>query len=324
MCKRNKLCLEEGKEMDISNILFVSPMYKELQVLIKNEVPGKSFRFIPEEELTQDDLSWADALVSFNLKADYDYNSVKWVHSLGAGVDRFLYKKEWNNEILLTRTICSFGQRIAEYCLSYILKDLQFHDTFHEQQQKKKWEQRTPKLIGSQKVLVYGTGEIGQMIAKVFSGLGVNVYGVSLSGKEKKYFTEVIKLDSHFSRLNEMNYVINTLPLTEMTEKLFNSSIFNQLSYAGFINVGRGASVDEGALLQALNDGNARFAVLDVFAQEPLPEDHPFWSHPRVQVTPHISAVTTANEGALCFLETLKNIEENKLLINKVDTKKGY
>ena len=310
--------------MDIRNILIVSPMYRELKLLIEKEVTDKSFRFISEGELTQDNLSWADALVSFNLKADYDYSTVKWVHSLGAGVDRFLFKKEWNEEVLLTRTICSFGQRIAEYCLSYILKDLQFHDTFREQKQQKKWEQRTPKLIGEQKVLVYGTGEIGQMIAKVFSGLGVDVFGVSLSGKQTAFFKEVIKLEDHFSQISEKNYIINTLPLTEQTEKLFDSSIFNKLSDVGFINVGRGASVDEGALLQALNENSVRFAVLDVFEHEPLPGNNPLWSHPRVQITPHISAVTTPNEGAACFLETLKNIDENKLLKNRVDTKKGY
>ncbi|MEH7009330.1 D-2-hydroxyacid dehydrogenase [Neobacillus niacini] len=310
--------------MNISNILLVSPMYKELKALIEKEAPHKTFRFVPEEELTQEDLSWADALVSFNLKADYDYSTVKWVHSLGSGVDRFLHKKEWNEEVLLTRTICSFGQRIAEYCLSYILKDLQLHDRFQEQQQHKNWQQCTPKLIGEQKVLVYGTGEIGQMIAKVFSGLGADVYGVSLSGTKKEYFHGVMKHESHFFRLNEMNYIINTVPLTEQTEKLFDGVIFNQLSNAGFINVGRGASVDEEALLQALTEKRVGFAVLDVFEQEPLPENNPLWSHPRVQITPHISAVTTPNEGAACFLETLKNIDENKPLTNKVDTKKGY
>lgn len=310
--------------MKIKNILLVSPIYRELQALIENVAPHKTFRFMPEEELSQEDLSWADALVSFNLKAEYDYSSVKWVHSLGAGVDRFLHKKDWNQEILLTRTICSFGQRIAQYCLSYILKDLQLHDRFKEQQQQKHWVQSTPKLIGEQKVLVYGTGEIGQMIAKVFSGLGVDLYGVSLSGKEKAGFKEVMSVDSNFSVLNEMNYVINTLPLTARTEKLFNSAIFNQLSNAGFMNVGRGASVDEAALLHALNENTVRFAVLDVFEQEPLPKSNPLWDHPRVQITPHISAVTTPSEGAACFLETLKNIEENKPLKNIVNTKNGY
>ncbi|MEH7249637.1 D-2-hydroxyacid dehydrogenase [Neobacillus niacini] len=310
--------------MNISNILIVSPMYKELSKIIEKEVLHKTFRFIPEEELIQDDLSWADALVSFNLKADYDYSHVKWVHSLGAGVDRFLYKKDWNEDILLTRTICSFGQRIAEYCLSYILKDLQFHDVFQEQQQQKKWVQHTPKLVAGQKVLVYGTGEIGQMIAKLCSGLGIEVYGVSLSGQEKAYFKEVMMVNSHFSRLNEMNYLINTLPLTEQTDMLLDETVFTQLSNAGFINVGRGASVNDGALIQALTDNHVKFAVLDVFSKEPLPENNPLWSHPRVQITPHISAVTTPQEGAACFLDTLKNIDENKPLKNIVDTAKGY
>lgn len=310
--------------MNIKNILVVSPMYKELRLFIEKEAPHKYFRFLPEEELSQNDLTWAEALVSFNLKADYDYSNVKWVHSLGAGVDRFLHKKDWNEEVLLTRTICSFGQRIAEYSLSYILRDLQLHDNFQKQQQQKSWKQRTPKLIANQKVLVYGTGEIGQMIAKVFSSLGVDVVGVSLSGTRKDYFKEILTLDSHFSRLSEMNYIINTLPLTEKTEKLFNHAIYNQLSNAGFFNVGRGASVDEEALLQALAENQVRFAVLDVFAHEPLPEKHPFWNNPRVQITPHISAVTTPEEGAACFLETLKNIDENRHLTNKVVTKKGY
>lgn len=310
--------------MKIKNILLVSPMYRELQTLIEKEAPNKNFRFMPEDELSQKDISWADALVSFNLKADYDYSTVKWVHSLGAGVDRFLHKKDWNQEILLTRTICSFGQRIAEYCLSYILKDLQQHDSFQAQQQQKKWVQSTPKLIGEQKVLVYGTGEIGQMIAKVFSGLGVEVYGVSLSGKEKAGFNEVMKIDAHFTVLNDTNYLINTLPLTEKTEKLFDGAIFSQLSNAGFINVGRGASVDEGSLFQALTNNKVKFAVLDVFEVEPLPESNPLWNHPRVQITPHISAVTTPTEGAACFLETLKNIDNDRSLTNRVDTKKGY
>ena len=310
--------------MNISKILVVSPMYKELQTIIEKEVPHKTFRFIPEDQMTQNDLNWADALVSFNLKADYDYSHLKWVHSLGAGVDRFLYKKDWNAEVLLTRTICSFGKRIAEYCLSYILRDLQFHEVFQQQQEQKNWKQQTPKLVSDQKVLVYGTGEIGQMIAKVFSGLGVDVYGVSLSGQKKAYFKEVMKLDSHFSCLSEMNYIINTLPLTDQTEKLFNETIFSHLSNAGFINVGRGASLDEEALLEALTGNHIKFAVLDVFTEEPLPENNPLWKHPRVLITPHISAVTTPSEGVACFLETLKNIEENKYLKNKVDTNKGY
>ncbi|MDF2855572.1 MAG: D-isomer specific 2-hydroxyacid dehydrogenase [Neobacillus sp.] len=310
--------------MEVKNILVVSPMYKEIKSLVEKEKINKEFRYLVEAEMVQDDLLWADAFVSFNVNSSYDYSHIKWVHSLGAGVDKFLHNRDWPDGVLLTRTICSFGQRIAEYCLGYILKDVQFHDEFHELQKQRNWSPITPKLISDQKVMIYGTGEIGQNTAKILSGFGAEVYGVSLSGIEKEYFNEVMTVDSHFSQLNEMNYLINTLPLTEQTVKLFDGELFNKLSNVGFINVGRGATVDEEALIQALSNQQLKFAVLDVFTQEPLPEDHRFWSHPNIHITPHISAVTTPEEGVACFLETLKNIDENKPLKNIVDVKKGY
>jgi glyoxylate/hydroxypyruvate reductase len=310
--------------MNINHILIVSPMYKELQSLIEKEQIEKDFRFLSEEELTSSDLEWADALVCFNLKSMIDYSRVKWVHSLGAGVDKFLFGKSWDETVLLTRTVCSFGQRIAEYCLSYILKDLQFHNEFNEAKARKSWNPITPKLLSDQKVMIYGTGEIGQTTAKIFSSLGMDVYAVSHSGKYKNHFKDVMTIETHFSRLSEMNYLINTLPLTEQTASLFDEKIFEQLSEVGFINVGRGATLDETALLHALNDHHVRFAVLDVFSHEPLPEENPLWDHPNIIITPHISAVTTPDEGVACFIETLYNIEENKPLSNKVDVRKGY
>ncbi|MDF2903945.1 MAG: D-isomer specific 2-hydroxyacid dehydrogenase, partial [Bacillus sp. (in: firmicutes)] len=143
--------------MNINNILMVSPMFNELQTLIEKEDINKNFRYLPEDKMTEEDLVWADALACFNLKSDINYDQVKWVHSLGAGVDRLLYRKAWNKDVVLTRTICSFGQRIAEFCLSYLLKDLQFHDEFHELKLQKKWSPITPRLLNEQKVLIFGT-----------------------------------------------------------------------------------------------------------------------------------------------------------------------
>ncbi|WP_318502447.1 D-2-hydroxyacid dehydrogenase [Bacillus sp. T3] len=310
--------------MVIKNILVISPMYKEVQRLIEKEALPYCIHYLAEERLNEAELDWADALVCFNLKADIDYSGVKWVHSLGAGVDRFLYGKKWDEKVLLTRTICSFGQRIAQYSLSYILQDLQAHQKFAENEKQKNWQPYTPGLLSEQKLMIYGTGEIGQTVAKVLSSFGVKVYGVSLSGTKKDYFHEVLSIDTHYTRLNEMNFVINTLPLTEQTYTLFNKDIFQHTRNIGFINVGRGASLDEIALLEALAANQVRFAVLDVFSQEPLPKEHPFWEHPSIVITPHISAVTTPEEGVACFIETLNNIEENKPLRNIVNPSKGY
>jgi glyoxylate/hydroxypyruvate reductase len=299
-------------------------MHEEIKKIIDEKGIIKSFRYLSDEELTQADLDWADAFVSFSMKGPFEYQKLKWVHSLGAGVDRFLYKKEWPENVCLTRTVCSFGQRIAEYCLSYLLKDLQEHDQFKALQQQKQWQPMTPGLLGEQKVMIYGTGEIGQTTAKIFSSFGVEVYGVSLRGKAKEGFNQVMTLDAHYEKLSDMDYIINTLPLTEQTTGLFNERFFSLLSARGFINVGRGASLDEKALLDAINKKNVNFAVLDVFAEEPLPVNNPLWAHPNVIITPHISAVTTAREGVDCFLETLRNIEADQPLFNLVDVKRGY
>ncbi|MBM6617838.1 D-2-hydroxyacid dehydrogenase [Bacillus suaedaesalsae] len=310
--------------MNIRNILVVSPMYQDLQTLIQEKKLHYNFRFLPEQDVTNEDFVWADSFVGFNLSTQYDYGQVQWVHSLGAGVDRFLHKKIWPQHVLLTRTICSFGQRIAEYCLSYILKDLQCHDHFKQLQQAQTWQPRAPKLLSQQKVMIYGTGEIGQKTAEVLAGFGVEVYGVSLSGKEKKHFKQVFSFEHHFSKLQEMDFIINTLPLTEKTEQVFNKEIFSHVSHVGFINVGRGASVNEEDLLHALYTNSVKFAVLDVFSEEPLPQNHTLWNHPRVIITPHISAVTTPREAVDCFVETLKRIEDKQPLKNQVDVRRGY
>ncbi len=310
--------------MNIENIVVVSPMFKKIKEIISSKEVHKNFRFLPEEKMSDADLEWADAFLAFNTKNDYDYSKVKWVHSLGAGVDRYVFKKKWDENVLLTRTICSFGQRIGEFCLSYLLKDLQFHDQFQELKEQQAWQPKTPKLLSEQKVLIYGTGEIGQKTAQILSAFGVTVFGVSLSGKQKQYFQDVVSVEGHHSILSKVDFVINTLPLTEQTENLFDEKIFSQLNSVGFINVGRGASVNEEALLEALEKQQVRFAVLDVFKEEPLPKDHLLWKHAHVTITPHISAVTTPEEAVECFIETLRNVEEDRPLRNKVDILKGF
>ncbi len=88
--------------------------------------------------------------------------------------------------------------------------------------------------------------------------------------------------------------------------------------------MGRGKTVEEKALLKALDKGNVRLAILDVFAEEPQPASSSFWEHPYVIVTPHISAVTSPEEAVACFLETLENLENGKTVSNVVNVQNGY
>jgi D-2-hydroxyacid dehydrogenase (NADP+) len=311
--------------MNIEKIIIAGPVYQEMKNSIANSGVNKHFRFLSEKEVTWEDFNWADAYVGFRPTSNFHFGHLKWVHSIGAGVDGFLFNRKWDKDVLLTRTITSFGRRISEYCLSYILMDIQYHDTFKQQQSIKKWKTIEPKLVSEHKVVVFGTGEIGQELAKILSSLGVDVYGVSRSGTQKQYFHKVIKSEKADQLLSQCDWVINTLPLTVYTEKMFNEDLFNCLHNACFINVGRGASVDEKALIKALDNRNLRLAVLDVFKNEPLPQDSGLWERPGVIITPHIAALTTANEAVDCFLQTLEQIERGNVSVkNIVNIEQGY
>lgn len=310
--------------MDIKNIL-VAGQYEEEFYKQLPENFDYNLRFIRSDDVKEEDLRWADGYVGFSPSLSFNLQHLKWVHSFNAGVNNFLDLDGWmENDVLLTRTICSFGKRISEYCLSYVLRELQFHTYFEDRQRQKEWAKRTPGMVQDQKIVVFGTGEIGQEVARTFTQLGATVCGVSQSGKEKEHFKKVVDTSATSELLSDADWVISTLPLTKATQGLFNSQLFSYFNRAAFINVGRGATVDEQALLEALDAGKVRHAVLDVFKEEPLPKTSPLWKRENVFITPHISAVTELDEAIACFLETLKRIENNEKLPNKVDFSRGY
>lgn len=309
--------------MNIKKILIAGTYEEELKKQMLQPM-AQEFRFLPVDEITEEHLDWADAYVGFAPPANLDLLKIKWVHSFNAGVNNFLEIKGWEEkQVLLTRTVCSFGQRIAEYCLSYVLQDLQNHQDFKQKQLEKKWEKITPKMLRDQTIVVFGTGEIGQEVARTFEFFGATVYGVSQSRAQKLHFKEVVDTDSAAGILPKADWVISTLPLTAKTSRMFNQEFFSKMS-GSFINVGRGATVDEEALIQSLDRGNLRSAVLDVLATEPLPGDSSLWARDDVTITPHISAVTELDEAIHCFLETLQKVENGAHLSNRVDVSKGY
>ncbi|MFB5664076.1 D-2-hydroxyacid dehydrogenase [Alteribacillus sp. HJP-4] len=310
--------------MNIHNILVAGNYEREFQEQLPANTP-QSFRFKQIDEITEVDLSWADAYVGFNPCPGFHLAGIKWVHSFNAGINNYLEMEGWKeHDILLTRTVCAFGQKISEYCLSYVLRDLQLHHYFEIKQREKKWDPKTPQMVKDQTIVIFGTGEIGQTAAKVFSSFGATVFGVSHSGRQKEHFHKVRKTSSASTLTAQADWIISTLPLTNETSKLFDRAFFSNLNGAVFINVGRGHTVDEQALIEALNSRRVRYAVLDVLETEPLPETSELWNRDDIFITPHISAVTELNEAIACFVDTLKRIENNEVLPNKVDLSKGY
>ncbi|PHK49340.1 D-2-hydroxyacid dehydrogenase [Staphylococcus edaphicus] len=308
--------------MKIKNILIAGQHELDFHPYLK-QLEMYHLRFKSIDAISQNDMDWADVYVGFAPNESFDPAKFNWVHTFNAGVNNYLAISGWK-DTLLTRTISDFGEKMSTYCLSYILADLQYHARFKAQQKEKVWAVKSPGSLKEQTVTILGTGEIGQKIAEVFSRFGATVNGISNNGEHKSYFNYITNMENATTTLEQSNYIISTLPLTLDTEKLLNQSFFNHLNDVFFINVGRGKVVDTENLLNALNEGKLRYAVLDVFESEPLKEDSELWEREDITITPHISALTDIDNAVSCFYNTLKKIENNESLENQVDFSKGY
>jgi glyoxylate/hydroxypyruvate reductase A len=188
------------------------------------------------------------------------------------------------------------------------------------------WRNTAPKLAADRPVTVLGLGEMGLTAALVLTGLGFPVTGWSRSPKaEPRLARSLSGPDGLAEALRGAEIVVMLLPLTQDTESLMDAERI-ALPPRGFtlINAGRGALVDDAALLAALDEGQVGHATLDVFRQEPLPPAHPFWSHPRVTVTPHVAAATRPASAARVIAENLRRGEAGEPLLHLVDRAAGY
>jgi phosphoglycerate dehydrogenase-like enzyme len=310
--------------MPQKNILTYGHLSEGFQTFIAKEYPELNCLLAKDKEEIAKLLPKVEYVAGFNFLTKQDISHLKWIHSFGAGVDSFM-KLNLPEQCTLTKTKGKMGQRMSEYCLTYILEDLNKTELYKVNQASKTWDQLVPKSLSKQSVILFGTGNISTDIAQVLQPMVKNIVGINTSGKNKEFFDVCLPFDKlDMSNLEANSIIINTLPATERTQNLFNRDFFSKLENILFINIGRGNSVNEDDLIQALDQKFIRKAILDVFKEEPLPQNSPLWEHPKCIVTPHISGITLLEDVKQSFklaYEALKAGEENKLM---VDTAKGY
>ena len=187
------------------------------------------------------------------------------------------------------------------------------------------WDPTCPPLARQRPVAMLGVGELGLAAARALQALNFPVTGWSRSAREINGLT-CLSGDSGLHRvLSTAAIVVTLLPRTPQTENLLNARTLACLPKGAFIlNPGRGPLIDDQALLDALASGQVGHATLDVFRTEPLPKDHPFWSHPRVTVTPHIAADTRPHSAARVLVENIRRAEAGAPLLHLVDRALGY
>ncbi len=187
------------------------------------------------------------------------------------------------------------------------------------------WKPVYPPLAGDRTVGILGLGELGAASSQALAGLGFRVLGWSRSQKTIPGIDCRAGDDGLRAVLAVSDILVLLLPLTSATENLMDARRLAELpNGAILINPGRGPLIDDTALIAALDAGQIGHATLDVFREEPLPRDHPFWSHPKVTVTPHVASETRAKTAAEVIAENIRRGEAGEPFLHLVDRTSGY
>ena len=181
--------------------------------------------------------------------------------------------------------------------------------------------------LQNKSLLIVGAGRTGREIARKAKIYGLKTIGVQRTPRTATYIDETIALDELDRYLPNADYVVCTIPQTPITVRLCNCSRFSLMKESSvFINISRGAIVVEDDLLNVLDEGKIDQVYLDVFEKEPLPVDHPLWSHPKVLVTPHQSGRLTnyMSRAMDMFVENYQAYIQGNIMPNEVNMKQGY
>lgn len=298
---------------------FESPFWiKEL----KKIDPGLDIRTLPDVG-NPADIDFA--LVWYYPKGELlKYPNLKCISSMGAGVDNILSDPQLPSGVHIVRVVDPLLVRdMSQYIIWAVLNFTRNIDKYRDQQIKKIWQPHQPNNELS--IGIMGLGQLGHDATHKLIQLGFHINGWS---RHKKEITGAHCFcgESEFKQFLEQTHIlVNLLPLTPSTRGILNQKTFFMLPKGAYIiNVGRGGHLVDDDLISAITQGHIAGACLDVFHQEPLPSDHPFWTQPNIIVTPHVASVTNAKSVAAQVVENYHRLLAGKPLLNEVNLQQGY
>ena len=248
------------------------------------------------------------------------------IFSLGAGVERLLGDPEIPAGLPLIRMVDpSLGADMAIYVTMQVLH---YHRRMPEaarHQRRAAWVPLQVPVAHRRRIGILGYGQLGALCAERLRPFGFDIAVWSRRPKEAPGLHCFAGADQLPAFLARSDIVVCLLPLTDDTAGILNAAAFAAMPHGGsIINVGRGGHVVEADLLAALDSGQIGHATLDVFMEEPLPADHPFWLHERVTVTPHTAALTQPGTAVAMVAENIRRHRAGLALLNTVDRSLGY
>ncbi|WP_237363657.1 D-2-hydroxyacid dehydrogenase [Vibrio marisflavi] len=254
-----------------------------------------------------------------------EFTSLEWLQSTYAGIET-LVQPELRQDYLLTNIKGIFGQFISEYVIGYCIQHYRHFPQYQDQQNKRDWQPHSYTSLLDKKMVILGTGSIGNYLAKAATAMGFTVSGVNRTGIPAKdsAFDSLYHINEIHSVLKGADVIVNTLPETSNTLGLLDKELFSNCQKVLFFNVGRGSTVNEDELIECIEAQYIEHAFLDVFTHEPLSQEHPYWSHDSITVTPHIAATSFPRDVIETFKVNYDRWCHGFSLENIVNFDKGY
>jgi phosphoglycerate dehydrogenase-like enzyme len=258
--------------------------------------------------------------------------NLRWFQAWSAGVDGLIAHPELkNHEVIITNTSGMHRDQIAEHIFALILARNRFFPKVFAAQKKHEWvhpEDSDTDTLAGKTMLILGYGAIGEQAAVAAKAFGMKVMGIRRRpASAESSGVRIETMDKLNELLGEADYVVNILPFTEETKGILGKKEFAAFKRgAVYVNVGRGLTSDEDAMIEALKSGQLAAALLDVTAVEPLPKESPLWDMENVIVTPHYAGTRNdyAEMATGITLENLKRYNKGQPLEYLVDKNTGY
>ena len=252
--------------------------------------------------------------------------NLKLIVSLGAGVDHLLADATTPRHVPIARLVDPYmTEAMSEYVLTQVLRIHRQDFAYRAQQSARVWRELPQPNAFERRVGVLGLGELGSDAARKLAVLGFKVAGWSRRERRLPGMDSFHGPDGLIALARRSDILVCLLPLTRETTGILDARLFAAMPKGGaIVNAARGQHLVEADLLAALESGQLSAAVLDVFAEEPLPAEHPLWTHPKIIVTPHAAAATHAPTAAAGVAENLRRLGDGRPLINLIDPASGY
>jgi len=298
---------------------------------LRKRFPECEFRFFRRGQETLEDIRWADVATGHpSRRMLREAKNIQWLHIQSAGVDGYTDRKIYANpDIIVTRTADVFSTAIAEHAIGMMLALNRLFPKYLRDQAVHRWDRGGERYeVDGSVVLMLGTGSLAAEIVKRLKGFNCRIIGVRRdTAKAAEGYDRIYPSEKLHDALREADYIIDSLPRTPQTEKYLSHEEFAVMKpRAMVINVGRGATIDTDALIEALRAGRIAGAGLDVTDPEPLDSDSPLWDMENVIITPHSSGFSeNADKRRLeCFAVLLRKFLSGEPLDYRVDFDAGY